>query len=177
MANEKEVRIALIGTKFMGKAHSNAWSQVSHFFQRGLKPVRKVICGRDAAGAQRMAQTWGWEEASTDWREVLRRTDVDLVDVCTPNHNHAEIASAALKHGKHVVCEKPLAMNVAECQKLVKAARQAKGKLNFVCYNYRRIPAIALARQLVQEGRLGRVRPARRPECPHHRHRALHHRG
>jgi len=155
MANG-EIRIALIGTKFMGKAHSNAWSQVSHFFKRPVKPVMQVVCGRDPAGTQEMADTWGWQEISTDWREVMQRDDIDLVDVCTPNNNHAEISIAALKAGKHVACEKPLALNAAECDAMAKAARAAK-KLNFTWYNYRRVPALALARQLVKEGRIGRV--------------------
>ena len=151
-----ELRVALIGTKFMGKAHSNAWGQVNRFFKRDVKATMAVICGRDAQGAQDMADTWGWEEASTDWRDVVSRPDIDLVDICTPNNNHAEIAIAALKAGKHVACEKPLAMNVQECQAMTKAAQAAK-KLTFVWYNYRRVPALALARQLVQEGRIGRV--------------------
>ncbi|MCK6470710.1 MAG: Gfo/Idh/MocA family oxidoreductase [Planctomycetes bacterium] len=150
------LNVALIGTKFMGKAHSNAWSQVNHFWQRP-RAVKKVVCGRDEQGTQAMAETWGWEEASTDWQKTVRRKDIDIVDVCTPNHNHAEIAIEALKAGKHVLCEKPLAMNVAECEAMTKAAKAAKGKLNFVCYNYRRVPAVSYARQLVQEGRIGRV--------------------
>jgi len=152
----RALRVALIGTKFMGKAHSNAWGQVNRFFKRDVKATMAVICGRDAKGAQEMADTWGWEEASTDWRDVVSRPDIDLVDICTPNNNHAEIAIAALKAGKHVACEKPLAMNVQECQAMTNAA-QAAQKLTFVWYNYRRVPALALARQLVQEGRIGRV--------------------
>ena len=156
MSPESKLRVALIGTKFMGKAHSNAWNQVAHFFERPVQPVRRVLCGRDLAGAQKMAETWGWEEVETDWRSVVRRPDVDLVDICTPNNSHAEMAIAALQAGKHVVCEKPLAMNVKECVAMARAAKTAK-RLNFVCYNYRRVPAVALAQQLVREGRLGRI--------------------
>ncbi|MCZ7646371.1 MAG: Gfo/Idh/MocA family oxidoreductase [Planctomycetota bacterium] len=151
-----EIRIALIGTKFMGKAHSNAWAQVAHFFDLPVKPVMQVVVGRDRKGTQAMADTWGWAEASTDWESVIARKDIDLVDVSTPNNVHAGMAIAALKAGKHVVCEKPLAMNVKECEAMTKAAKAAR-KANFVCYNYRRVPAVSLARQLVQEGRIGRV--------------------
>ncbi|GMV83536.1 MAG: oxidoreductase [Planctomycetota bacterium] len=155
MAKPK-LNIALIGTKFMGKAHSNAWAQVAHFFDLPVQPVMKVIVGRDAKGTQKMADQWGWQEAATDWKEVIKRKDIDLVDVSTPNNLHAEMSIAALKAGKHVVCEKPLAKSVKECESMVKAAEAAK-KANFVCYNYRRVPAVSLARQLVQEGKIGRV--------------------
>jgi len=157
MSRSGPLRVALIGTKFMGKAHSNAWSQVGHFFERPVQPVMQVICGRDPAGTAKMAKTWGWRESATDWREVIKRPDIDLVDVSTPNDSHAEISIEALKAGKHVVCEKPLARSVKECEGMVKAAKAAKDKVNFVCYNYRRVPALAFARQLVQEGRIGRI--------------------
>lgn len=158
MARKKrDLRIALIGTKFMGKAHSNAWAQVGHFFDLPVQPVMQVICGRDQKGTAAMANTWGWRDTSTDWRRVIKSKDVDVVDVCTPNDSHAKISIAALKAGKHVVCEKPLARTVKECEQMVKAAKAARGKANFVCYNYRRVPAVALARQIVEEGRIGRI--------------------
>ena len=157
MSPNGELRVALIGTKFMGKAHSNAWAQVSHFFARSHKPALQVLCGRDGEFATRMANTWGWQHVETDWKKAITRDDVDLVDICTPNNSHAEIAIAALKAGKHVSCEKPLGMSVKECEQMVKAAQAAKDRLNFVFYNYRRVPALAFARQLVKEGRLGRI--------------------
>ncbi|MBE7462641.1 MAG: Gfo/Idh/MocA family oxidoreductase [Planctomycetes bacterium] len=157
MTRRGEVRVAMIGTRFMGKAHSNAWTQVAHFHGRPLKPVLQVLCGRDRAHAETLAERWGWQHVETDWRRVLERDDVDVVDICTPNNLHAEPAIAALKAGKHVLCEKPLARNVKECLPMVRAAAAAKGQLNFVCFNYRRVPALALARKLVLEERLGRI--------------------
>ena len=157
MAKESELRVALIGTQFMGKAHSNAWSQVGHFFPSSVKVVKKAICGRNEERAKTMAHTWGWNSVETDWRKVIERKDIDLVDICTPNNSHAEIAIAALKAGKHVACEKPLSMDVKEAAKMVQAAKDGKNLLNTVWYNYRRVPALALARQLVEEGRIGRI--------------------
>src|SRR6185436_1202668 len=154
---QKELRVGLIGTQFMGKAHSNGWSQVSHFFPSSVKVVKQAICGRNEERAKAMANTWDWKNVVTDWRELIERKDIDLVDICTPNNSHAEIAIAALKAGKHVACEKPLCMNKEEAGRMVKAARDAKNLLNTVWYNYRRVPALALAKQLVDEGRIGRV--------------------
>ena len=157
MSQSKELRVALIGTQFMGKAHSNAWSQVNHFFNSPVKVVKQAVCGRNPERAQAMADTWGWKSIETDWRKLLERKDIDLVDICTPNNSHAEIAIAALKAGKHVACEKPLCMDNGEAAKMVKAAQDAKTLMNTVWYNYRRVPALALAKQLVEEGRLGRI--------------------
>jgi predicted dehydrogenase len=157
MAKETELRVGLIGTQFMGKAHSNGWSQVGHFFPSSTKVVKQAICGRNEERAKSMAHTWGWNSVETDWRKLIERKDIDLIDICTPNNSHAEIAIAALKAGKHVACEKPLAMSVDEAGKMVKAAKDAKNLLNTVWYNYRRVPALALAKQLVDEGRIGRV--------------------
>ncbi|MCZ7646869.1 MAG: Gfo/Idh/MocA family oxidoreductase [Planctomycetota bacterium] len=155
--SRRAVRVALIGTRFMGKAHSNAWSQAAHFFPGRPRPVLHVLCGRDRAHAEILAARWGWRHVETDWRRAVARDDVDLVDICTPNNLHAEPAAAALNAGKHVICEKPLARNAAECRAMLDAARRAKGRLNFVCFNYRRVPALALARRIVAEGRVGRV--------------------
>ena len=157
MAKDSELRVGLIGTQFMGKAHSNAWSQVGHFFPSSLKVVKQAICGRNEERAKTMADTWGWNSVETDWRKMIQRKDIDLIDVCTPNNSHAEISIAALKAGKHVACEKPLAMNIKEAGEMVKAASEAKNLLNTVWYNYRRVPALALAKQLIDEGRLGRI--------------------
>jgi predicted dehydrogenase len=157
MAAKNELRVGLVGTQFMGKAHSNAWSQVGHFFPSNLKVVKQAICGRNEERARSMADTWEWKSVETDWRKLIDRKDIDLIDICTPNNSHAEIAIAALKAGKHVACEKPLSMDKAEAAKMVKAASDAKNLLNTVWYNYRRVPALALAKQLVDEGRLGRI--------------------
>jgi predicted dehydrogenase len=152
----KELRVGLVGTQFMGKAHSNAWAQVNHFFDYGVKAKMVAICGRNAERAQAMADKWGWAGIETDYNALIARKDIDLIDICTPNVAHAEIALAALKAGKHVACEKPLCMDMKEAKKLVAAAK-GKGLMNTVWYNYRRVPALAFARQLVEEGRIGKV--------------------
>jgi predicted dehydrogenase len=154
---QKELRVALIGTQFMGKAHSNAWSQVNRFFPGPVKVVQQALCGRNPERAKAMADQWGWKSVETDWKKLIERKDVDLIDICTPNNVHAEIAIAALKAGKHVALEKPMCMNMDEAEQLVKAARAAKGQLTTVWYNYRRVPALSMARKLVEEGRLGKI--------------------
>jgi predicted dehydrogenase len=138
----------------MGKAHSNAFHQVNHFFDTNFKLNLKVVCGRDENRLKQMASQWGWEETETDWRRVVEREDVDVVDIGTPNDTHAPIALAAAAAGKIVWCEKPLALNVAEAEQMVKAV---SGKPNLVWFNYRRVPAIAFAKQLIEEGRIGEV--------------------
>ncbi|MBM3775812.1 MAG: Gfo/Idh/MocA family oxidoreductase [Acidobacteria bacterium] len=150
----REVNIALIGQGFMGRAHSNAYRQVKHFFDIPVDLRLKVICGRNRPGLETMARAWGWEQISTDWRSVVERPDVDLVDVSTPNALHAPIAIAAARAGKMVLCEKPLATSVAEATSMVEAAR---GAPNGVWFNYRRIPAVAFSRRLIDEGRVGEV--------------------
>ena len=152
----ESIGIGMIGYKFMGKAHSNAYRQVPQFFDTAVKPRLKVICGRDQAKVERMAQRWGWETAVTDWRRVIDDPDVKIVDICSPNNTHHDIAIAAFEAGKIVACEKPLAMNGAEAERMAAAARTS-GKINTVWFNYRRVPAIAFARQLIEEGRIGRV--------------------
>ncbi len=152
----KELRIAMIGYGFMGKAHSNAYRQVGQFFPSRFQPVLQVLCGRDEAKAKAFAQAWGYKHVVTDWREVIARDDVDAVDICTPNNSHAEIAIAAAKAGKMVLCEKPLSMDVEEGERMVRAIESA-GVANTVWYNYRRIPAVTMAKQLIGEGRLGKI--------------------
>ncbi len=147
--------IGMIGYKFMGKAHSNAWRQAPQFFDLPLKPRLRMVCGREKEKVQTMASRWGWEEAVTDWRAVVDCPDVRVVDICAPNNTHREIALAALAAGKIVACEKPLAMNGPEAAVMADAARA--GSANTVWFNYRRVPAIAFARQLISEGRIGRV--------------------
>lgn len=150
------VNVALIGYAFMGRAHSNAYRQVGPFFSPRLVPRMKVLCGRTASDVGRAAAQLGWEESATDWREVVRRGDIDLVDVSTPGDTHAAIAIAAAEAGKAVICEKPLANTVHEAEAMLAAVRKA-GVPHMVCHNYRRVPAIMLARELIQEGRLGRI--------------------
>ena len=155
--------VGLIGYAFMGAAHSQAWRTAPRFFDLPLDPRMAVLAGRDAAAVGAAAGRLGWAATETDWRRVLERDDVDLVDVCTPGHTHAEIAIAALAAGKHVLCEKPLANSVAEAEQMAAAAEQAaaSGVRAMVGFTYRRVPAVALARQLVAEGRLGQIRHVR----------------
>lgn len=150
------IAIGMIGYKFMGKAHSNAWRQISQFFDLPLRPRLKTVCGREQSKVEKMAERWGWENAVTDWRRIIDDPEIKIVDICSPNNTHHDIALAAFDAGKIVACEKPLAMNGAEAQRMADAARRS-GQLNTVWFNYRRVPAIAFARQLIDEGRIGRV--------------------
>jgi predicted dehydrogenase len=153
----------MIGYAFMGAAHSQAWRTAPHFFDLPLRPEMTVVAGRDAAKVADAAERLGWQGVETDWRRVIQRDDVDLVDVCTPGDTHAEIAIAALEAGKHVLCEKPLANTVAEAEAMAEAAARAaeRGVRSMVGFTYRRVPAIVLARSLVAEGRLGDIRHVR----------------
>ncbi len=151
------VNVAMIGYAFMGKAHSNAWRQVGRFFSPRIEPRMKVICGRDRANVEEAAFRFGWEEAATDWRDVVARDDIDVIDICTPGDSHAAIAIAAAEAGKAVFCEKPLANTVAEAEAMMQAVEKA-GVVHMICHNYRRAPAIVLAKQLIDAGRIGRVR-------------------
>lgn len=150
------LNVAIIGTKFMGKAHSNAWLNAPHFFNLPAKPVLKVACGQDRESLQVFANTWGWEEIETDWKKVIARPDIDIIDISVPQYLHKEIAVAAAKAGKHLFCEKPIAMNVGEAQAMLDAAKTAK-VVHYLNHNYRRVPAIMLARQLIDEGKIGKI--------------------
>jgi len=150
------IGIGMIGYKFMGKAHTNAYRQVGPFFDPPVKPRLKVICGREQEKVDKMASRWGWETAVTDWRRVIDDPEVKIVDICSPNNTHHDIALAAFQAGKIVACEKPLAMNGAEAAQMANAARSS-GQINTVWFNYRRVPAVAFARQLIDEGRIGRI--------------------
>jgi predicted dehydrogenase len=152
----KPLNIGLIGYGFMGRAHSNAYHRVNDFFDLGYRPVLKAVCARSADKAKAFADKWGYESVETDWRKLVERKDIDAIDICTPNNTHAEIALAAARAGKMILCEKPLAMNGPEGLKMVEAVEKA-GVANMVWYNYRRIPAVTLAKQLIDEGRLGRI--------------------
>jgi len=152
----KALNVALLGTKFMGKAHSNAWLTVDEFFSVPRSPVRRTVVGRDVVDLEEFADRWGWQQWTTDWKSAITDPEIDLVDVCTSNNVHAEQSIAALEAGKHVACEKPLARTLDEARRMVQAAKASKAQ-TFVWYNYRRVPAVALAHQLVREGRLGRI--------------------
>ncbi|HSL23498.1 MAG TPA: Gfo/Idh/MocA family oxidoreductase [Vicinamibacterales bacterium] len=151
-----DVNVALIGYAFMGRAHSNAYRQVGPFFSPRLTPRMKVLCGRTASEVDRAARQLGWEEAATDWREVVGRPDIHLVDVSTPGDSHAEIAIAAAEAGKAVICEKPLANSVREAEAMLAAVQKARVP-HMVCHNYRRVPAIMLARHMIADGKIGRI--------------------
>lgn len=157
------LRVGMIGYAFMGAAHSHAWRTAPRFFDLPWRPELSVLVGRNADAAAAAARRMGWTDVATDWREVIQRDDVDLIDICTPGDTHAEIAIAALEAGKHVLCEKPLANSVEEAERMVAAAEAAaaRGVYAMCGYSYRRTPALTLARELVQEGRLGTIRHVR----------------
>ncbi len=152
----RTLRVGMIGYRFMGKAHSNAWRQAPHFFPLKAGVEMHTLCGRDAAGVEAARVQLGWKNASTDWKAVVNSPEIDIVDINTPNDSHAEIAVAAANAGKHVLCEKPLALTVAQCQEMVDAVKKAK-VVSMVCHNYRRIPAIAQAKKMIEEGALGNI--------------------
>ncbi len=152
-----EIGVGLVGYKFMGRAHSNAYRQLPRFFDVDPTPRMAAICGRDEAGVREAADSLGWPHYETDYRRLIERDDVGLVDVVTPGNTHREIVLAALEAGKHVICEKPLANTLAEAGEMLAAARDA-GTINTVCFNYRRAPAVQLAKKLIDEGRLGTIR-------------------
>ena len=154
--SKKPLRIGMVGYGFMGRTHSNAFRQAPKFFDVPFEPVLKAVCGRNRARAEAFAQNWGYEVVETDWRKLVERKDIDVIDVASPNDTHAEVAIAAAQAGKAVLCEKPLGRNAAESKSIVEAAEKA-GVPNMVWYNYRRVPAVTLARELIAEGRLGRV--------------------
>jgi predicted dehydrogenase len=153
---QKQLNIGMVGYGFMGRAHSNAWRRVSNFFDTGYEPVLKAVAARDKAKAQAFAKMWGYESVETDWRKLVERKDIDAIDVCVPNDLHAEIAIAAAKAGKMILCEKPLARTAKEALPMVRAVEKA-GVANTVWYNYRRIPAVSLIKQIVAEGKLGKI--------------------
>ncbi|MFE6666137.1 Gfo/Idh/MocA family protein [Streptomyces sp. NPDC057697] len=155
--------VGMVGYAFMGAAHSQGWRTAGRVFDLPMRPALAAVCGRDRAAVDGAAARLGWAAAETDWRALIARDDVQLVDICTPGDSHAEIAIAALEAGKHVLCEKPLANTVAEAEAMTEAAARAaeRGQVAMVGFNYRRVPAIAHARQLIAEGRLGPLRHVR----------------
>lgn len=152
----KTMNVAIIGTKFMGKAHSNAWLNAPRFFDMEIRPVLKVACGQNAAELEAFAERWGWEETETDWREVVARDDIDIIDISVPTFLHHEIAVAAAQAGKHIFLEKPFAMTLDEAKEMYAEAEKA-GIVHYLNHNYRRAPAIRLAKKLIDEGQLGRI--------------------
>jgi predicted dehydrogenase len=155
--------IGMVGYAFMGRAHSQAWRNVGSFFELPVRVDMAAVCGRDEAGVAQAAVKLGWRTHETDWRRLIERDDIHLIDVCTPGNSHCEIAIAALEAGKHVLCEKPLANTVEEAQAMVAAAQRAasKGVRAMVGFNYRRVPAASLARKMVADGELGQIRHVR----------------
>ncbi len=152
----KPLNIGMIGYGFMGRAHSNGYNRVANFFETEYVPVLKAVCARDKAKAEAFAKTWGYESVETDWKALIARKDIDAVDICVPNNLHKEIAIAAAKAGKMILCEKPLAMNTAEGEEMCDAVEKA-GVANTVWYNYRRIPAVTFAKETIDAGKLGKV--------------------
>jgi predicted dehydrogenase len=153
---QRPLRIGLVGYGFMGRAHSNAYKRVCDFFDLEYRPVLKAVCGRDQIKASEFAARWGFESIETDWKALIARQDIDVVDIAAPNDTHAPIAVAAAEAGKMILCEKPLARTVGQAEQMVQAVERGR-VANMVWYNYRRVPAITLAKQLIDEGRLGRV--------------------
>jgi len=152
----KKINVGMVGYGFMGRTHSNAFLKAANFFDLPFKPVLKTICARNAERAKAFAANWGYESVETDWRKMVESPEIDLVDIASPNDTHLEIALAAAKAGKMVMCEKPLGRNARESEQMVEAVEKA-GVANMVWYNYRRVPAVMLAKQLIDEGRLGRI--------------------
>jgi predicted dehydrogenase len=153
---KKPLNIGMIGYGFMGKAHSNAYATAGHFFDLQHQPVLKAICARNIAPAQKFADNWGYESVEVDWRKLIARPDIDVVDICVPNNLHMEIAIAAAQAGKMILCEKPLAMNATEGEAMCQAVERA-GVPNMVWYNYRRVPAVTHAKNIIESGRLGKI--------------------
>ncbi|MFK0008741.1 Gfo/Idh/MocA family protein [Paenarthrobacter sp. NPDC090520] len=163
MADSKPLRVGMVGYAFMGAAHSHAWRTAPRFFDLPLAPQLTAVAGRNEDGVRAAATKYGWDSVETDWRRLIDRDDIDLIDICTPGNTHAEIAIAALEAGKHVLCEKPLANSVAEAEKMTVVAQAAaeRGVLSMCGFSYRRTPALALAKRMVEEGRLGDIRHVR----------------
>ena len=154
--SKKKLNVGIVGYGFMGRTHSNAFRKVNNFFDLDYEPVLKAVCARDGVKAKEFADQWGYESVETDWKRLVTRKDIDVIDIASPNNTHAAIATAAAAAGKMILCEKPLGMNGPEAEQMMKAVEKAKVP-NMVWYNYRRVPAVTLAKQLIDEGRLGRI--------------------
>ena len=156
MQNKKEINIGIVGAQFMGRAHSNAWFDVAQFYDLPLEPVMMAACDINPAAGKDFANRFGWLSFETSWETLVNRNDIDIIDICTPNHLHMPIAIAAAKAGKHVICEKPAAMNAGEALQMMNAAEEA-GVKHMIAFNYRRLPAIGLAKKMILEGKLGEI--------------------
>ncbi|MBN2045316.1 MAG: Gfo/Idh/MocA family oxidoreductase [Anaerolineales bacterium] len=152
----KKLNVAIIGTKFMGKAHSNAWLNSPKFFDLGIEPVMKVACGQNEADLKAFAERWGWQQTETDWRKVVENDEVDIIDISVPTYLHHDIAVAAAQAGKHIFCEKPFALTVEEAKEMYDQAEKA-GIVHYLNHNYRRAPAVRLAKKLIEEGFIGQI--------------------
>jgi len=153
---KKEINIGIVGAQFMGRAHSNGWFDVAQFYDLPFKPVMKAACDINPASEKDFAQRLGWQSFETSWETLVNRSDIDIIDICTPNNFHMPIAVAAVMAGKHVLCEKPAAMNAGEAMQMMNAAENA-GVKNMIAFNYRRLPAIGLAKKMISEGKLGQI--------------------
>ncbi len=152
----KKLNVGIVGYKFMGKAHSNAWKRATEFFDLDVQPVLKVACGRHQESLAAFAERWGWEHTEADWKKMVHRDDVDIVDISAPQYLHYEIAMEAIKAGKDIFCEKPLAMDLRQAREMYEAAEK-KGVTHYINHTYRRCPAVRLAKRLIDEGRIGRI--------------------
>jgi len=152
----RELNIGIIGTKFMGRLHSHVWKNLSSFFDLPFKPRLLYACGRDASSLASFSEKWGWEKHSLEWRDLAACKDVDVLDICTPPNLHYPLSMAGIREGKHILCEKPLAMNASEGREMAEAARD-RGIVHYVNHNYRRCPAVVLAKEIISSGKLGRV--------------------
>ncbi len=152
----KEMNVGIIGTRFMGRAHSNAFLDVEYYFDLPAKPVMQAACGRNEANLKAFCDRFGWKSCDTSWENIVKRDDVDLIDICTSNLTHRDIAVAAAKAGKHVLCEKPLCMNAKEAREMLDAAQDA-GVCHMTAFNYRRAPALMLAKKMIDDGKLGKI--------------------
>ncbi len=153
---KKKLNVAIIGAGFMGRAHSNAWSQLGKFFDIDEEIVLKVVAGRNEEKLRAFADRWGFEEITTDWHTLLDRKDIDIIDILTPTYEHKEMAIAAMQAGKHVICEKPCALDYAEAKEMAEAEARAD-VVTYLNHNYRRVPAIQLAKKMIEDGRLGEI--------------------
>jgi len=152
----KKLKIGIVGTKFMGRAHSNAFKKAPLFFDLDSELVLKVACGRNEASLKEFAAKWGWEEVETDWKKLVARPDIDIIDIALPTNLHYEIAVAAASAGKHIFCEKPMAMNGKQAEEMLRVCETNKVK-HYLNHNYRRVPAVALAKKMIEDGYVGRI--------------------
>ena len=153
----EKINVGLIGYKFMGKAHSHAFFDMPKFFTTRAVPVMKTLCGRDEKAVREASEKYGWESYETDWKKVVERDDIDLIDISTPNNTHYDIAIASARAGKHILCEKPLALSVEQAKEMLDEVEKS-GVKHMICFNYRFVPAIGLAKRLIDEGKLGTIR-------------------